>query len=326
MKIYALIMLLFLALSASLVKAQNDVPIRLPADKPGEYVHQAPDLEAMMQDDGIHPELKRVILRGRDIFMNTQQFRGKYVFNDLNCKSCHLAEGGLNWSGPVWPAVTTLPDFRGKNQHVNSLEERIAGCFVYSMNGSPPDYGSDDMVALVAYHQWLATGAKIYQSNISGRGFSHLGQAMPKGTNYASGERLYQQQCAICHGGDGAGRHQDGSVIFPALWGDASYNWGAGIVRVFTAASFIQNNMPLGKPGSLSDQDAWNLALFINSHERPQDPRYTGDAVETRQQYLNFHEHSMYGTEFQGHVLGQHDNTGSKPFLKPAVLHQRTFE
>lgn len=63
--------------------------------------------------------------------------------------------------------------------------------------------------------------------------------------------------------------------MFPAVWGDNSYNWGAGIARIFTAASFIHMNMPLGKPGSLSEQEAWDVAVYINSHERPQDPRYT---------------------------------------------------
>src|SRR5690606_41995402 len=58
-------------------------------------------------------------------------------------------------SGPVWPAATTLPDFRGKNGHVNSLEERIAGCFSFSMNGKAPEYGSDTMLALSAYHQYI---------------------------------------------------------------------------------------------------------------------------------------------------------------------------
>lgn len=326
MRIANLVMMIVAVMTASVALAQPGVPIRLPAFKPGQYVHQTPDLDAMMNDKTINAELKKVILRGRDIFMNTQQFRGKYVFNDMNCKSCHMGEGGLNWSGPVWPAVTTLPDFRGKNQHVNSLEERIAGCFVFSMNGTPPDYGSDDMVALVAYHQWLATGAKIYERNIGGRGFSHLGDTMPAATSYASGEQLFQQQCALCHGSDGAGRQQNGKVIFPSLWGNASYNWGAGMVRIDTAASFIQSNMPLGKPGSLSDQQAWDLALFINSHERPQDPRFTGDAKATRKQFLNFHKGTVYGTEFQGHVLGQDATTGSKPFLKPPVLHDRSFE
>ncbi len=108
--------------------------------------------------------------------------------------------------------------------------------------------------------------------------------------------------------------------------GDNSYNWGAGMTRIFTAASFIKNNMPLGKPGSLSDQEAWNVAYFVNSQERPQDPRYTGDVKETREKFLNFHKHTTYGTEVNGKLLGDHDNTGSKPFLKPDVLRPRTFD
>lgn len=313
-------------LAAGVAQAQPDVPVQLPAFKEGQYVHEAPTVEDLMQDESVHPELRKVILRGRDMFMNTQQFRGEYVFNDLNCKNCHMGEGRLNWSGPVWPAATTLPDFRGKNQHVNSLEERIAGCFSFSMNGKPPAYGSDDMLALAAYHQWLAKQAPVYESNIGGRGFGHLGREMPAETSYANGEQVYQQHCARCHGDDGEGVRLSDQTVFPPLWGDGSYNWGAGMTRVFTAASFIKNNMPLGKPGSLSDQQAWDVALFINSHERPQDPRYTGDAKETREKFNNFHKFTMYGTEFDGQVLGQHDDTGAKPFLKPDALRPRTFE
>ncbi|GAA3560302.1 MAG: c-type cytochrome [Pseudomonadales bacterium] len=305
--------------------AQTEVPVNLPTYEEGKYVHQAPTVEDLMADESLHPELREVILKGRDMFLNTQQFRGEYVFNDMTCKSCHMGEGRMNWSGPVWPAVTTLPDFRGKNRHVNSVEERIAGCFAYSMNGQPPAYGSDDMLAMVAYHQWLARSAPVYERNIAGRGFSHLGRERPE-LDYGRGREVYEQQCAVCHGDDGQGQHKDGQVVFPPLWGDDSYNWGAGMTRIFTAASFIKNNMPLGKPGSLSDDDAWQVANYINSQERPQDPRYTGDVRETREQFYNFHQHTNYGTEVNGQLLGDHDNTGHKPFLKPDNLRPRTFE
>jgi thiosulfate dehydrogenase len=43
--------------------------------------------------------------------------------------------------------------------------------------------------------------------------------------------------------------------------------------RVETAAAFIKANMPLGKGGTLSLQEAWDVAKFMNSHERPSDPR-----------------------------------------------------
>ena len=325
-RVHSLVLALVAAVSVPAVQAaEPKVPVKLPAHKEGAYVHTAPTLDELNADEGIHPELRKVILKGRELFMNTQQLRGKYVFNDLNCRNCHLGGGGYNWAGPIWPAATTLPDFRGKNGHVNSLEERIAGCFSYSMNGTPPDYGSDEMLALSAYHQWLATKAPGYERRISGRGFGTLGQKIPEDVSYEAGEAVYRENCALCHGDDGAGKLVDGRMVFPALWGDGSYNWGAGIARVYTAASFIHLNMPLGKPGSLSAKEAWDVAWYINSQERPQDPRYTGDARETREKHLNFHKHSRYGTEFGGKVLGQHDNTGAKPFLKPEALKARSF-
>ena len=308
--------------------AENNAPfnVNLPSPAPDSYLHQAPTVEELLAQEKMKPQLKEVILKGRDIFMNTQQLRGKYVFNDMNCRSCHLGEGGMNFSGPVWPAVTTLPDYRGKNKHVNDVQERIAGCFAYSMNGIPPEYGSDTMLSLVAYHQWLAKNAPIYDDRpIAGRGFRDIGDP-PQEPDYQRGAQVFSEHCAVCHGSDGQGQKVDGQYAFPPLWGDHSYNWGAGMARVFTLATFIKWNMPLGQPGKLSDQEAWDVAEFVNSQERPQDPRFTGDAKETREQFLNFHKHSRYGTERDGKILGQHENTGDKPLLKPWNLRPRMYE
>lgn len=325
MRPFGTVLLASLILGGGMLYAA-EVPVKHPPFKEGQYVHHAPTVDDLMKDREIKPQLKKVILKGRDIFMNTQQYRGKYVFSRLSCKNCHLGEGRLNWSGPIWPAATTLPDYRGKNGHVNSLEERIAGCFSFSLNGKPPEYGSDIMLALSAYHQWLALKAPVYETHIGGRGYSSLGKDIPKDIHYVQGEKVYQAQCAICHGATGQGKSVEGKVVFPPLWGDDSYNWGAGMARVYTAASFIKNNMPLGKPGALSDRDAWAVALYVNSQERPQDPRYTGDVKETREKYFNFHQYTMYGTERDGVLLGQHDNTGDKPFLKLDALRPRTFD
>jgi len=318
------------AFSGAAVAQADDVkvPVQLPDYPEGSYVHDAPKMEALEDDDSIHPELKRVIRRGYDLFMNTQQLRGENVFNDMNCSSCHMGEGRMNWAAPVWPAITTLPDYRGKNDHVNSLEERIAGCFSFSMNGKPPEYGSDDMIALVTYHQWMATGAQVYgKDNIGGRGYGREELSEPEEKpSYERGEKLYAENCAICHGSDGQGQKVDGQVQFPPLWGDNSFNWGAGLSRLDNAAGFIKHNMPLGQPGLLSDQEAWDIAQFMNSNERPQDPRFIDDVETTRKTFENFHQHTMYGQKVNGKVLGDHNNTGEKPFLKPDVLRPRTFE
>ena len=122
------------------------------------------------------------------------------------------------------------------------------------------------------------------------------------------------QNCALCHSANGAGQSAaDGYKVFPALWGADSFNWGAGMGRMSNAAAFIKANMPLGVPGSLSDQQAWDVALYMNSHERPQDPRYTGNVGATRRQFHDTAD-SMYGREVAGKVLGA---TGApKPFQR----------
>lgn len=318
------------AVAASLlslgVQAEQRFPVNNPEVKEGQFVHVPPTMDDLEKSD-FHPELKRVIRRGHDLFVNTQQLRGKNVFNNMNCNSCHMGEGRLPFAGPVWPAAVVLPNYRGKNDHVNNIEERIAGCFTFSMNGKPPEYGSDDMLALTAYHQWLAKGVPVFQpgGTMYGRGYQRL-EEPSKEMDYERGAKVYEANCSICHADDGGGLVQREEVVFPAVWGDNSYNWGAGISRIFTLSSFIKHNMPLGRPNSLSDQEAWDVAYYINSQERPQEPRYTGDVKETREKYLEtFHKHTNYGLEVQGRLLGDHENLGEKDFLKPDVLRPRTY-
>ncbi|WP_416884870.1 c-type cytochrome [Marinospirillum sp.] len=313
--------------SATQLLAERELrfPVNPPEPREGQYVHVPPTLDEL-ETSGMHPELQRVIRRGHDLFVNTQQLRGENVFNDMNCSSCHMGEGRLPFAGPVWRAAVVLPNFRPKNQHVNNLEERIAGCFTYSMNGIPPEYGSDNMVALAAYHQWLARGVPTYQlTDYYGRGYSI--DRPDEEPSYERGQALYEANCALCHAQDGSGMRVDGTPHFPAVWGDLSYNWGAGIIRHHTLAGFIHHNMPLGQPYTMSVQQSWDIAAYINRQERPQDPRYTGDVHETRALYLDtFHVHGDYGTEQQGRLLGDHDNLGEKPILRPATVRPRTFQ
>jgi thiosulfate dehydrogenase len=53
----------------------------------------------------------------------------------------------------------------------------------------------------------------------------------------------------------------------------------------------------------LTEQEAWDVALFMNSHERPQDPRFKGSVAATRKAFHDT-EDSMYGLTVNGHVLG----------------------
>ena len=238
---------------------------------------------------------------GRDIFRDTGQYAKPFVGNELRCSNCHLDAGRLAGSSPLWAAWVGFPTYRAKNHHVNTFEERLQGCFRFSMNGKAPPLGDKVLVALETYSAWLAQGAPV-GPDMPGRGYPRLEKpAVPP--DFARGQTVYQQKCALCHGADGAGQSAAGHVVFPPLWGPNSYNWGAGMHMVDAAAAFIKGNMPLGLGGTLSDQDAWDLGLFVNSHERPQDPRFAGSVSDTRQQ---FHDSpwSMYGRTVAGHVLG----------------------
>lgn len=211
------------------------------------------------------------IILGRNLFVNTQEYAKRYVGNGLNCVNCHLDEGRMANSAPLWAAYGLYPAYREKNKKVNSFEDRLAGCFTFSMNGTPPPHDSKEMVALVAYSYWLAQGAPV-GAELSGRGYPKLDKP-EQAQDAQRGAAVFAANCAICHGAQGEGTKANGKYAFPPLWGEDSYNGGAGMHRVETAAAFIRANMPLGKPGSLSVQEAWDVAEFVNSHERPRDPR-----------------------------------------------------
>ena len=195
----------------------------------------------------------------------------------------------------------SYPAYRDKNGHVNSFQERLQGCFRYSMNGQPPPLGDKVLIALESYAYFLARGLPIGES-VAGRGYPKL-PTPTEPPDYARGLAVFTQKCASCHGADGAGKTIDTTVIFPALWGGGSFNWGAGMASIRNAAEFIHENMPYGRGRTLTEQQAWDVAAFMDSQVRPQDPRFTGDVATTRARFQNT-PFSMYGRVVNDVLLG----------------------
>jgi thiosulfate dehydrogenase len=145
----------------------------------------------------------------------------------------------------MWAAWVRYPRFRSKNDAVNTMTMRVQGCFRFSMNGTPPPDDSEIVTALQTYFYWLARGAPT-GGRLAGAGFTPL----PEPVEPPSAERgaaVFAGKCAACHGSNGEGRRVPGGIgyQFPPLWGAHSYNWGAGMTSIATAAAFIRANNAL---------------------------------------------------------------------------------
>ena len=246
----------------------------------------------------------QLVQEGRAIFVDTQNKAPEFVGNGLVCANCHLEQGRKANSSPLWAAYTMYPAYRKKNDKVNSYAERLQGCFQYSMNGKAPPADGRVIAALTAYSYWLATGAPTGEP-LPGRGYPKV-EEPAGGYDLEKGKQVYAEQCAVCHGENGEGQKSAAGYVFPPLWGGDSFNWGAGMHRINTAAAFIKANMPLGKGGTLSSEDAWHVAAYMNSHERPQDPRLIDGSVEkTLDEYHANDGVNLYGETVNGQLLGQ---------------------
>ena len=187
----------------------------------------------------------KVIRLGQQVFMETGQYASRYVGNSLTGANCHHDAGRKPDCAPLWASFIRCPAFRTKTGQVDTLASRIQGCFEYSMNGKAPP--ADDLIilALQTYAFWLAKGAPVGMP-LPGSGYPKL-KKPEQPADYARGEKVYAQNCALCHGADGLGQRAGDKQVFLPLWGPKSFNWGAGMHQLVNAAGFIRADMPLGK-------------------------------------------------------------------------------
>jgi thiosulfate dehydrogenase len=174
-----------------------------------------------------------MIRLGEAIFHDTQHNAKGFVGNDLQCSNCHIDRGRQPNSAPLGAAYLLYPAYRAKNAHVNTFQERLQGCFRYSMNGKAPPFNDKVLVALESYAYFLAKGGPTGVV-VKGQGYPKL-KAPDQPADYDRGAKAYAQHCSLCHGADGAGQKSaDGQTVFPPLWGARSFNWGRGWLRSTT--------------------------------------------------------------------------------------------
>ncbi len=200
---------------------------------------------------------------GRAIVVDTPHLMKGYVRAKMTCAACHLDAGTKPKGGSFIGTYGRFPQWNKRSHRIIALQDRLAECFLYSMNGRPPAYDSAAMIAMVSYIAWLSRGIPVGTPvKASDRFIDPLPARAP---DVAHGADLYARKCIQCHQADGAGI----ANAFPPLWGDGSFNDGAGMAHIDRMTGFVRYNMPKTAPGSLSLGDAYDVAAFVLSHHRP---------------------------------------------------------
>jgi thiosulfate dehydrogenase len=244
-------------------------------------VDQSPFVTPRLADMLARPNAQQLV-RGMRLHLETATLLPQNVGNQLQCTSCHLNAGTVADGSPFVGLSAFFPSYAPRAGRVITLEDRINGCFLRSMNGKALPVDSPDLKAMVAYFDWMKGETKA-GDQVPGRGVGKIDMKIKPDADH--GSQVYAAQCVACHGADGEGLFtHDGRVVYPPLWGERSFNIGAGMARTYTAAAFVKRNMPVGLhgkfplgQGGLSDQDAVDVAEYFSHQPRPDFPAKVKD-------------------------------------------------
>lgn len=199
---------------------------------------------------------------GMNVFNDTPKYAEKYVGNKLSCTHCHIDGGTVSKGMPMVGLPGIFPMYRDRENTVITFEERIQQCFQRSEFGHRLPNDGPEMTGLVAYTQWLSKDQTTGHA-FPGRGLVNLPEL---NGDAGHGEKIYGEQCAICHGKEGKGK----LPVAPALWGPDSYSDGAGMNQIAKMAAFVQHNMPQNDPDTLTPQEAYDVATYVHSKPHSQ--------------------------------------------------------
>jgi len=248
-----------------------------------------PLTDASLDDSKLANEIRT----GFRIFTNTPAEAARFTPSRISCSNCHLNGGQRERSLPLVGVAAMFPEYNRRSGRLYTLGDRIVDCFLRSENATGvlgpesagdghsggeevdalPSPTSREVLAIAAYITWLARGTEVGrnppwrgQNTIPMESLVPVDKLDPR-----KGEALFTERCTSCHGVDGQGVAIGDKKPGP-LWGPDSWNDGAGASRVYTLAGIIRYAMPYLDPGSLTDEEAQQLAAFIDSRPRPAYP------------------------------------------------------
>ncbi|MBP7809853.1 MAG: c-type cytochrome [Bacteroidia bacterium] len=234
------------------------------------YWH-APDESSLSETE------KTKVLYGKDLIAHTSFYFGENgsiykSTNGMNCQNCHLDAGAKVFGNNYGAVASTYPKYRARSGGMENIYKRVNDCFERSLNGKVLDTASNEMAAIVAYINWLGKDVPKGKKP-EGSGFKDLA-LLDRAADPEIGKTVYIAKCQSCHQANGEGIMNGDKTAFtyPPLWGNNSYNDGAGLYRLSNFAKFVKSNMPLGASHDatqLTDEEAWDVAAFVNSQSRP---------------------------------------------------------
>jgi thiosulfate dehydrogenase len=211
------------------------------------------------------------IRRGQALVLHTVDSLPRYAPGNINCANCHM-DGGRNVAAaPLAGAHARFPKYLDRAGAVIGLADRVNYCFTRSLAGSRLPAESREMQDILAYIAWLSRGVPV------GEGKRLAGAdglpPMPAGLvgDAQRGAQVYATKCVACHRPDGEGNRAISPAV-PSLWGPKSYSVGASLARQSKAASFIWHNMPWGLGKTLTPREAFDVAAYVTSRQRPDSP------------------------------------------------------
>lgn len=233
---------------------------------------QAPDWSSVDSEPNAEE-----IRYGRELVANTAEFLGpngkvKAMSNGMNCQNCHLQAGTVPLGNNYSAVAATYPKLRARSGTEEDVQKRINDCFERSLNGEPLALESKEMIAMVAYINWV--GKDVPKGEVpKGSGIYEV-PFLDRAADPAKGKFVYEKHCQSCHEADGEGmlKPEGTGYLYPPLWGNNSYNIGAGLYRLSRFAGYVKANMPLGvtfENPVLTDEEAWDVAAYVNSMDRP---------------------------------------------------------
>ena len=232
-------------------------------------VWQGPDIASAPSEE---------VRYGHELISNTSQYLGPKgsvaaLTNGMNCQNCHLSAGNKVWGNNYGAVASTYPKFRERSGAIEDLPKRVNDCMERSLNGQALALESKELKAMVAYIEWL--GHDIPKKEVPNASGIYSVPLLSRAADPAKGAVVYTQKCTSCHGTNGEGvlAANERSYTYPPLWGEHSYNNGAGLYRISRFAGYVKYNMPFGvtwQSPQLSDEECWDVAAFVNSQPRPQ--------------------------------------------------------